>query len=56
MLLRIATIMERQEQDRTSRVITILSPVVTIGVAGMMAAIILSVVSGILAINDLVLK
>jgi general secretion pathway protein F len=56
MLLRIATIMERQEQDRTSRVIAILSPAVTIGVAGLMAAIILSVVSGILAINDLVLK
>jgi general secretion pathway protein F len=56
MLLRIATIMERQEQDRTARVLTILSPAVTIGVAGLMATIILSVVSGILAINDLVLK
>jgi general secretion pathway protein F len=56
MLLRIATIMERQEQDRTACVLSILSPVITIGVAGLMAVIILSVVGGILAINDLVLK
>jgi general secretion pathway protein F len=56
MLLRIATIMERQEQDRTARVLSVLSPVITIGVAGLMAVIILSVVGGILAINDLVLK
>lgn len=56
MLVRTATIMEQQEQDRTTRVLAVLSPIVTIGVAGVMAAIILSVVGGILAINDLVLK
>jgi general secretion pathway protein F len=56
MLVRIATIMEQQEQDRTARVLGVLSPIVTIAVAGVMAAIILSVVGGILAINDLVLK
>jgi general secretion pathway protein F len=56
MLVRIATIMEQQEQDRTARLLGVLSPIVTIAVAGVMAAIILSVVGGILAINDLVLK
>lgn len=56
MLLRASTILERQEQDRTARILSILGPTVTIGVAGLVAIIILSVVSGILAINDLVLR
>jgi general secretion pathway protein F len=56
MLQRAAVILERQEQDRTARILAILGPTVTIGVAAMIAVLILSVVSGILAINELALK
>jgi general secretion pathway protein F len=56
MLQRAAIILDRQEQDRTARILAILGPAVTIGVAAMIAVLILSVVSGILAINELALK
>jgi general secretion pathway protein F len=56
MLQRAAVILERQEQDRTARILAVLGPTVTIAVAAMIAVLILSVVSGILAINELALR
>ncbi|WP_132254009.1 type II secretion system F family protein [Methylobacterium segetis] len=56
MLLRAALILERQDQARTDRLLAILTPAVTVLVSGMIAAIILSVMSAILSINDLALQ
>lgn len=56
MLARVATILERQEQTRAAQMLAILTPAVTILVAGMIAAIILSVMGAILSLNDLALQ
>jgi general secretion pathway protein F len=55
MLLRAASILERQEQTRTARTLSVLTPAITILVSGMIAVIILSVMGAILSINDLAL-
>jgi general secretion pathway protein F len=55
MLARTALIFERQEQTRTAQMLALLTPAVTILVAGMVAGIILSVMGAILSINELVL-
>lgn len=56
MLARVATILERQEQTRAAQMLAVLTPAVTILVAGMIAAIILSVMGAILSLNDLALQ
>ncbi|MEA1833475.1 type II secretion system F family protein [Methylobacterium durans] len=56
MLLRAALILERQDQTQTARLLAILTPTVTVLVSGMIAAVILSVMSAILSINDLALQ
>ncbi|MER2263863.1 type II secretion system F family protein [Methylobacterium oxalidis] len=56
MLMRAALILERQDQTQTARLLGILTPTVTVLVSGMIAAIILSVMSAILSINDLALQ
>jgi general secretion pathway protein F len=56
MLQRAASILERQEQTRTTQLIAILTPAVTILVSGMIAGVILSVMGAILSINDLALQ
>jgi len=55
MLLRAASILERQEQTRTAQILSVLTPAITILVSGMIGVIILSVMSAILSINDLAL-
>ncbi|GEO17702.1 type II secretion system F family protein [Microvirga aerophila] len=55
MLLRAASILERQEQTRTTQILSVLTPAITILVSGMIGVIILSVMSAILSINDLAL-
>lgn len=56
MLARAALILERQEQLRTARALAALTPAITILVAGMIAAIILSVMGAVLSINELALR
>jgi general secretion pathway protein F len=56
MLARVATILERQEQTRAAQMLAVLTPAITILVAGMIAAIILSVMGAILSLNDLALQ
>jgi general secretion pathway protein F len=56
MIMRAAIILERQEQMRTAKILAVLTPAITILVAGLVAAIILSVITAILSINDLVLS
>jgi general secretion pathway protein F len=55
MLLRAALILDRQEQTRTTQALAVLTPAITILVAGMVAAIILSVMNAILSLNELAL-
>jgi general secretion pathway protein F len=55
MLLRAALVLERQEQNRTARALAVLTPAVTILIACLVAAIILSVMGAILSINELAL-
>jgi general secretion pathway protein F len=55
MLLRAASILERQEQARTAQTLSVLTPAITILVSGMIGVIILSVMGAILSINDLAL-
>jgi general secretion pathway protein F len=55
MLLRAALVLERQEQNRTARALAVLTPAVTILIACLIAAIILSVMGAILSINELAL-
>jgi general secretion pathway protein F len=56
MLLRAASVLERQEQAKTARALAILTPAVTILVAGMIAAVILSVMGAVLSINEIALQ
>lgn len=56
MLARAALILERQEELRTARALAALTPAITMLVAGMIAAIILSVMGAILSINELALR
>jgi general secretion pathway protein F len=56
MLLRAASVLERQEQARTARALAVLTPAVIILVAGMIAAVILSVMGAILSINEIALR
>jgi len=56
MLLRAASVLERQEQAKTARALAVLTPAVTILVAGMIAAIILSVMGAVLSINEIALQ
>ena len=51
MLVRVTAIMERQEQARTARIVAVITPAVTLLVAGMVAGIILSVVGAILSVE-----
>ncbi|MCC6890681.1 MAG: type II secretion system F family protein [Hyphomicrobiales bacterium] len=56
MFSRLAAVLEQNERDRTARALAILGPLITISVAGTIAAVILPVVSSLLAINDFVLR
>jgi general secretion pathway protein F len=53
MLMRAAIILERQEQARTARLLAVLTPAVTVLVAGLIGVVILSVMGAILSLNDL---
>jgi general secretion pathway protein F len=53
MLMRAAMILERQEQARTARLLAVLTPAVTMLVAGLIGVVILSVMGAILSLNDL---
>jgi len=55
-LQRTASIFERQDQQQTDRLIAAMTPAVTIGIAALIAGVIISIMSAILSINDLVLR
>ena len=56
MLLRAATLLDRIDQIKTSRALAVVTPTVTVLIAGLVAAVILSVMSAILSLNDLVMR
>ncbi|MDB5641905.1 MAG: putative ral secretion pathway protein [Hyphomicrobiales bacterium] len=53
MLLRVALVLDRQEAVWTARILGVISPALTLLVAGLIASVLLSVMSAILSINDL---
>ncbi|MGD0721383.1 MAG: type II secretion system F family protein [Roseiarcus sp.] len=53
MLLRVATLLEQQAQQRTDRLVILIAPALTISIAGVVGALIMSVMTAILSINDL---
>jgi general secretion pathway protein F len=55
MLARAAALVEREEELRMARVLAVLTPATTLLVAGLVATIVLSVMSAILSINELAL-
>lgn len=56
MLEHAATSFERLEQSRTDRVIASVTPALTVGIAGLVAVIIISIMGAIMSINDLVMQ
>jgi general secretion pathway protein F len=56
MLLRAAALLDRLDQIKTGRALAVVTPAVTVLIAGLVAAVILSVMSAILSLNDLVLR
>lgn len=56
MLLRTAAMLEQQSQRRIERLMTLLTPALTIGIAGLVGALILTVMSAILSVNELALQ
>ena len=53
MLMRVAQMLERQVQSSTDRFMSALTPALTVGIALMIGALILPVMSAVLSINDL---
>jgi general secretion pathway protein F len=53
MLLRIAIMMERQSQRRIERLMTLLTPTLTILIAGVVGGLMLTVMDVILSVNEL---
>lgn len=53
MLVRVATMLERQIQSSIDRFMTVLTPVLTVAIALMVGALIMPVMNAVLSINDL---
>jgi general secretion pathway protein F len=56
MLLRIATILERQTQRAIERAMGLLTPTLTIAIAAVVGGLIMTVMDAVLSINELALK
>jgi general secretion pathway protein F len=56
MLLRIAVILEQQSQRRIERLMTLLTPALTITIAGLVGALIFTVMDAILSVNELAVR
>jgi general secretion pathway protein F len=56
MLLRLAALYERDTHAAIERVMGLLTPMLTIGIAGVVGALILTVMDAVLSINDMALK
>lgn len=56
MLLRIAVILEQQSQRRIERLMTLLTPALTVAIAGLVGALIFTVMNAILSVNELVAR
>jgi general secretion pathway protein F len=56
MLLRTAIVLEQQSQRRIERLMTLLTPALTIVIAGLIGGLILTVMNAILSVNELVLQ
>jgi general secretion pathway protein F len=56
MLLRIAVILEQQSQRRIERLMTLLTPALTIAIAGLVGALIFTVMNAILSVNELAVR
>lgn len=56
MLLRLATLFERDAQAAIERMMSLLTPMLTIAIAGVVGALILTVMDAVLSINDMALK
>ena len=56
MLLRTAIVLEQQSQRRVERLMTLLTPALTIVIAGLIGGLILTVMNAILSVNELVLQ
>jgi len=56
MLLRTALVLERQSQRRIEHLMTLLTPALTIAIAGLIGGLILAVMNAIFSVNELVLR
>ena len=56
MLLRTAFVLEQQSQRRIERLMTLLTPVLTIAIAGLVGGLMLTVMNAILSVNELALQ
>jgi general secretion pathway protein F len=56
MLLRLAALFERETQTAIERVMGLLTPILTITIAGVVGSLILTVMDAVLGINDLAMK
>jgi general secretion pathway protein F len=56
MLLRAAAVLEQQSQRRIERLMTLLTPALTIVIAGLVGALILTVMNAILSVNELAVQ
>lgn len=56
MLLRLASLFERDTQAAIERLMSLLTPMLTISIAGVVGALILTVMDAVLSINDMALK
>jgi general secretion pathway protein F len=56
MLLRAAMVLEQQSQRRIERLMTLLTPALTVAIAGLVGTLILTIMSAILSVNELALQ
>jgi general secretion pathway protein F len=56
MLLRLAVMLEQLSQRRVERLMTLLTPALTIAIAGLVGALILTVMNAILSVNELAVR
>ena len=56
MLLRAAAVLEQQSQRRIERLMTLLTPTLTIAIAGLVGVLILTVMNAILSVNELAVQ
>jgi general secretion pathway protein F len=56
MLLRVAVVTEQQSHSRIERVMTLLTPALTVAVAGFVGALIFTVMNAILSVNELAVQ